>query len=115
MILFKKDLDDSLIFGEQPHSKPGKLVLSKSTSSEINVDDLQSGIYIVKIVDEQNEIVRKFINKETNKLLFIFTKKLIPFVNTSSSIFNKKDIFSWINSIEPSERKIRSFSYLVTN
>jgi len=39
----------------------GKLVLSKTTSSEINVDNLQSGIYIVKIVDEQNEIVRKFI------------------------------------------------------
>ena len=54
-------------------------------------------------------------NKETNRLLFVFTKKQIPFVNTSSYIFNKKDIFSWINSIEPSERKIRYFSYLVTN
>jgi subtilisin-like proprotein convertase family protein len=39
----------------------GKLVLSKTISSEINVDNLQSGIYIVKIVDNQKEIVRKFI------------------------------------------------------
>ena len=39
----------------------GKLVLSKTTSSEINVGNLQSGIYILKIVDNQKEIVRKFI------------------------------------------------------
>ena len=39
----------------------GKLVLSKTTSSEINVDNLQNGIYILKIVDNQKEIVRKFI------------------------------------------------------
>ena len=39
----------------------GKLVLSKTTSSEINVDNLQIGIYIIKIVDEQKEIIRKFI------------------------------------------------------
>ena len=39
----------------------GKLVLSKTTSSEINVDNLQSGIYIIKILDEQKEIIRKFI------------------------------------------------------
>ena len=39
----------------------GKLVFSKTTSSEINVDNLQNGIYIVKIVDNQKEIVRKFI------------------------------------------------------
>ena len=39
----------------------GKLVLSKTTSSEINVDNLQSGIYILKIVDNQKEIVRRFI------------------------------------------------------
>jgi surface protein len=41
----------------------GKLVISKTTSNEIDVDNLQSGIYIVKIVDEQKEIVKKFIKK----------------------------------------------------
>ena len=55
------------------------------------------------------------LNKETNRLLFVFTKKQIPFIKTSNSKLNKKDIFSWVSSIEPSERKIRSFSYLVTN
>ena len=39
----------------------GRLVLSKITSSEVDVDNLQSGIYIIKITDEQKEIVRKFI------------------------------------------------------
>jgi subtilisin family serine protease len=39
----------------------GKLVFSKTTSSEINLNNLQSGIYIVKIVDNQKEIVRRFI------------------------------------------------------
>jgi surface protein len=41
----------------------GKLVVSKTTSKEIDVDNLQSGVYIVKIVDEQKEIVKKFIKK----------------------------------------------------
>ena len=41
----------------------GKLVISKITSKEIDVDNLQSGIYIVKIVDQQKEIVKKFIKK----------------------------------------------------
>ena len=39
----------------------GRLVLSKITSSEVDVDNLQSGIYIIKIVEEQREVVRKFI------------------------------------------------------
>jgi len=39
----------------------GKLLLSNTISSEIDVNNLQSGIYIIKIVDKQKEIVRKFI------------------------------------------------------
>jgi hypothetical protein len=39
----------------------GRLVLSKITSSEVDLDNLQSGIYIIKIVEEQREVVRKFI------------------------------------------------------
>ena len=39
----------------------GRLVLSKITSSIVDVDNLQSGIYIIKIVVEQKEVVRKFI------------------------------------------------------
>ena len=39
----------------------GKLVLSQTISKEIDVNNLQSGIYIIKITEEQKEIVRKFI------------------------------------------------------
>jgi len=39
----------------------GKLVLSQTISKEIDVNNLQSGIYVIKIAEEQKEIVRKFI------------------------------------------------------
>ena len=39
----------------------GELVLSKTTSSEINVSNLQRGIYIVEIINEQKTTVKKFI------------------------------------------------------
>jgi len=39
----------------------GKLVLSQTISKEIDVKQLSKGIYMLKIVDEQKEIVRKFI------------------------------------------------------
>jgi surface protein len=39
----------------------GKLVLSKTTSREVDLEGLQSGVYIVKIMDQQKETTRKFI------------------------------------------------------
>jgi len=39
----------------------GKLVLAEITSKDIDVKQLSKGIYILKIVDEQKETVRKFI------------------------------------------------------
>ncbi len=41
----------------------GKLVVSKATSNTIDVNHLQSGMYIIKIVDQQKEIVKKFMKK----------------------------------------------------
>ena len=41
----------------------GKLVLSKTTSNTIDVAHLQSGMYIIKIVDQQKETVKKFMKK----------------------------------------------------
>jgi hypothetical protein len=38
-----------------------KLVFSETTSSEVDLKDLQSGVYIVKIVDQQKETIGKFI------------------------------------------------------
>jgi surface protein len=39
----------------------GKLVLSQTIPKEIDVKQLSKGIYILKIIDEQKETVRKFI------------------------------------------------------
>ena len=39
----------------------GKLVLSNTTSSEIEVSNLKKGIYTIKIVAEQKETIQKFI------------------------------------------------------
>ena len=39
----------------------GKLVLSQTISKEIDVKQLSKGIYILKIIDEQNATTRKFI------------------------------------------------------
>jgi surface protein len=39
----------------------GKLMFSKTTSSEVDLKGLQSGVYIVKIRDQQKETTRKFI------------------------------------------------------
>jgi hypothetical protein len=39
----------------------GKLVLSETTSSEVDLKGLQSGVYMVKIMDQQKETTRKFI------------------------------------------------------
>jgi hypothetical protein len=39
----------------------GKLVLSQTISKEIDVKQLSKGVYILKIIDEQKETVRKFI------------------------------------------------------
>jgi surface protein len=39
----------------------GKLLLSETTSVEVDLEGLQSGVYIVKIMDKQKETTRKFI------------------------------------------------------
>ncbi|MEN8826496.1 MAG: BspA family leucine-rich repeat surface protein, partial [Wenyingzhuangia sp.] len=39
----------------------GKLVLSKTTSSELDVSNLKKGIYLIKIKDQQKETIQKFI------------------------------------------------------
>ena len=36
-------------------------MLSEITSSEVDLKGLQRGVYIVKIIDQQKEITRKFI------------------------------------------------------
>ena len=66
--VYPNPVDDKLIIqGLQKETKVsiytilGKLVLSKMTSSEIEVTNLKKGIYIIKIVAEQKETIQKFI------------------------------------------------------
>ena len=39
----------------------GKLVLSKMASSEIDVSNLKKGIYLIKVKDQQKEIIKKLV------------------------------------------------------
>jgi len=39
----------------------GKLVLSKTNTSEIDVTNLKKGIYLIKIKDQQKEIIKKLV------------------------------------------------------
>jgi len=66
--IYPNPVDDKLfIQGLQKETKVsiytilGKLVLSKMTSSEIDVNNLKSGVYIIKIVAGQKETIQKFI------------------------------------------------------
>jgi len=70
LLFYPNPVDDKLfIQGLQKEAKVsiynilGKLVLSKTTSSEIDVNNLKSGLYIIKITEIRGESVRKFIKK----------------------------------------------------
>ena len=41
----------------------GKLILLEKNKTEINLENIKSGIYIIKIRDENRDIIRKFIKK----------------------------------------------------
>ncbi|MFW5916376.1 MAG: hypothetical protein ACOCTM_02765 [Bacteroidota bacterium] len=48
-------------------------------------------------------------NREINHLVFVFTKKDIPFYGQAT----KKEIFSWIYEIPPSEREVKYFPVMI--
>jgi hypothetical protein len=41
----------------------GKLILSEKNKTEINLENIQTGVYIIKIRDGSRDIIRKFIKK----------------------------------------------------
>lgn len=41
----------------------GKLILSEKNITEINLENIKGGIYIIRIRDENRDIIRKFIKK----------------------------------------------------
>jgi len=70
LLLYPNPVDDKLfIQGLQKETKVsiynilGKLVLSKTTSSEIDVNNLKTGIYFIKVTDIEGQLVRRFMKK----------------------------------------------------
>jgi len=68
--IYPNPVDDKLIIqGLQKKTKVsiytilGKLVLSKMTSSEIDINNLKRGIYLIKFTDIRGQLVRRFIKK----------------------------------------------------
>lgn len=51
---------------------------------------------------------------ETNRLIFVFTKKEIPFVKMDKDqVTTNEQIFSWIYQIPPDERKVEYFTLTI--
>lgn len=52
--------------------------------------------------------------QETNRLIFVFTKSQIPFIKMNNNqLTNNENIFSWIYSIMPDQRKVEYFTLTI--
>ena len=72
--------------------------------------------YQFPIDDSSYQIIMsdKEADTENTRLLFVYTKSLIPYLYLKDNTTDEKEIFSWINSIEPDQRNIKSYSFFVT-
>jgi hypothetical protein len=53
-------------------------------------------------------------DKEVNRLIFVFTKTLVPFIKMNDDQLTTSDaIFSWIYNIMPDQRKVEYRSLLI--
>ena len=66
--IYPNPVDNQLIIDGLPNTVRvsiynllGKLVFSKQTSREVNVSQLQRGVYILKLNDGEKEVIKKFI------------------------------------------------------
>ena len=96
-----------------------------------NITDMQAGLLFPNQYEKQNKISKdqtvKFpmaeINyglgndlkkQETNRLIFVFTKTSIPFIKIDKEqVTASEQIFSWIYSIAPDQRKIEYFALTI--
>ena len=96
-----------------------------------NITDLQATLLFPNQYEKQNKVNKnetvKFpiaeINyglgnelkkQETNRLIFVFTKSLIPFIKMDKEqVTTSEQIFSWIYSITPDQRKIEYFALTI--
>ena len=54
-------------------------------------------------------------NMETNRLVFLFTKKKLNYINVKKGgLTSREDLFSFIYSIPPDVRKIEYLTYIIT-
>ena len=51
---------------------------------------------------------------ETNRLIFVFTKQIIPYIKMDSNqITSQEDVFSWIYSLPPDVRKVEYKTFIL--
>ncbi len=56
----------------------------------------------------------EYKHQETNRLVFVFTKTQIPFIKMDKNqITTSENIFSWIYSITPDQRKVKYYTFLI--
>jgi hypothetical protein len=93
------DIDASLMF---PNSYEG----------ENHFNSIQSYQFPVGQVDYMLETALK--EKESNRLIFVFTKTAIPFIKMDKDQITTNDaIFNWIYSIMPDQRKVEYRSLII--
>ena len=65
-----------------------------------------------KLIDY--ELTTDLKDKETNRLLFVFTKTYIPFIKMDKNLITSEDnIFNWIYSIKPDQRNVQYYSLII--
>ena len=53
---------------------------------------------------------------ETNRLIFVFTKKPVTYIKMNENqVTTVENVFSWIYSMSPDQRKLAYHSYFITN
>jgi hypothetical protein len=93
-----------------------------------NITDTEAGVLFPNDYEKENNLKKQELynfpmakidyslgnnskNQEINRLIFVFTKKEIPFIKMNKEqITNSETIFNWIYSIPPDERHVEYFT-----
>lgn len=96
-----------------------------------NITDTEASVFFPNPYEKNNElsplVVHDFPStkidyqlhtdlqeKESNRLIFVFTKKPIPFIRMNEDLITSEEaIFNWIYSIMPDQRNVQYFSLLI--
>ena len=96
-----------------------------------NITDTEASVFFPNSYEKNNELLPLIIHdfpfesidyilytdlkdKETNRLLFVFTKTSIPFIKMDKEqVTNEDAIFNWIYSIMPDQRNVQYYSVIV--